>query len=252
VSITPFSTWLPVPNHGGPMSSHLGLILHVQQGNGGLQGWFSNPSSQVSSTWWVSKTGAIQQYVDTDLTAWAQGNGNATYNSVETEGFDTEPLTQAQIQGVAQIYAWGMGAYGWPDVITNVPGIPGLGTHAMGGAPWSNHPGCPGALRTPQRQAILNAITQPPKGAEMQVAATPSGKGYVCVTADGAVFAYGDAIYDGGPNTSKTATGWNGPPDLPSGDTCTDVAYCALGGYWISTAQENLYAYGNAAFLGKP
>jgi hypothetical protein len=235
------------------MSAHLGLILHVQQGNNSPYGWFAGGSggNGVSSTWWVSKAGAIEMYVTPDLTAYAQGAGNPTYNSVETEGFDTEPLTPAQISGVAQIYDWGMTVYGWPAQLANAPGNRGLGTHAMGGVPWGNHPGCPGALRTPQRQAILDEATQAPITQEevMLVAFTPSGKaGYFCVTSDGAVFAYGDAVYKGGVNNA----GPGGTSALPSGDVCTGLSVCAADGYLISTAQKNLYAFGSAPFIGKP
>jgi hypothetical protein len=151
----PAAFWLPVPNHGGPMTAHLGLVLHVQQGNNGLQGWFSNPASGASSTWWVSKTGRVEQYVDADLQAWAQAAGNATYNSVETEGYDSEPLTAAQVDALAGLYTWGATVYGWPLVLAETPGAEGFAWHGMGGSAWGAHPACPGDLRRDQRTEIL-------------------------------------------------------------------------------------------------
>ena len=155
MSVMPGVSWRPVVNHGGAMNSHLGLVLHVCQGNNSEFNRFNTPSVQASSTWWVSKTGVIEQYVDSDLGAWAQAAGNYTYNSVETEGFVNEPLTDAQILAVAHIYMWGMSKYKWPLTLANVVGQKGLAYHGMGGIPWGDHPGCPGTIRTAQRTQIL-------------------------------------------------------------------------------------------------
>jgi hypothetical protein len=59
----------PAQNHGGPMWGHLGLVLHVQEGNGDLAAQFNNPASESSYTWAVSKDGGIDQFVDSDLRA---------------------------------------------------------------------------------------------------------------------------------------------------------------------------------------
>jgi hypothetical protein len=165
VTICPLAAWLPVQNHGGNMAAHRGLILHVQEGTGGLQGWFNNPNSQVSATFWVSKGGALEQYVDADLTAWAQAAGNGQYNSVETEGLHGEALTDAQIGTLAKLYAWGQHVYGWPGQLADNPGEAGFGWHGMGGNPWGGHLGCPGDQRRAQRKEILalagDAIASP-------------------------------------------------------------------------------------------
>jgi hypothetical protein len=143
------------------MGAHLGLILHVQEGMGGLQGWFNNPTAQASSTFWVAKGGALEQYVDADLTAWAQAAGNGQYNSVETEGFHGEALTDAQIQTLAKLYAWGRQVYGWPLQLADSPGQPGFGWHGMGGNQWGGHPDCPGVQRQAQRHQILALVGMP-------------------------------------------------------------------------------------------
>ena len=154
----PGAAWKPVPEfaYGGPMSQHLGLVLHVQEGNGDLQGWFSNPAAQgASSHRWVSKTGACSQYVDAALAAQAQSQGNGTYHSVETEGYTTEPLTDAQIDGLAGLYRWGHDTYGWPFATSDTVGQAGFAWHGMGGAAWGGHTGCPGDIRKNQRTQIL-------------------------------------------------------------------------------------------------
>lgn len=154
------ASWLPVgsSNHGGAMTGHVGLVLHVAVGNGSLYGWFNNPASQVSAHFWVSKTGHVEQYVDGNTEAWHAGGANGTYNGVETEGFPTEPLTDAQITGLAGIYQWGMKSYGWPKQLADTPGQAGFGWHGMGGDAWGGHPLCPGDLRKPQRADVLKLV----------------------------------------------------------------------------------------------
>jgi N-acetylmuramoyl-L-alanine amidase len=163
MSIMPGANWRPVPNHSGPMSAHHGLVLHVQVGNNSPYGEFCDPNSQASSTWWVSKSGTVEQYVDSDVMAWTQAAGNGTWNGVETEGFPNEPLTDAQMGGLASIYAWGHTTYGWPLVLTDDPNGTGFGWHGMGGVAWGNHPSCPGDIRKGQRQQILNLVGIPPQ-----------------------------------------------------------------------------------------
>lgn len=228
-----------------------GVVIHVQEGNNSPAGWFNNPAAPpASSHFWVSKAGAIQQFIDTAFQAWAQGAGNYNYLSVETEGWTTEPLSVEQTAGFASIMQWAAKTYGVPLVVTDTPGARGLITHGAGGVAWGNHPGCPGTIRAAQRADILAAAGPQPRGAQkMLVQFLPgSTDSYFCVTADGAVFAYGRAQYRGGVNNA----GPNGSSALPPGDTCTDLSVCAADGYIISTAQNNLYAFGSAHYSGKP
>lgn len=150
--------WKPISgNHyKEAMQNHLGLVLHVQDGNGGLFGWFSNPSAEVSANFWTGKNGEFEQYVDTDNSvAWAQMGGNSTYNSIETEGLPNEPLTLLQILNIASLYRWGHKKYSWPYKVANKPGERGFGWHGMGGASWGSHFDCPGDLRKSKRPTIL-------------------------------------------------------------------------------------------------
>ena len=165
--IAPGAVWKPVPSHSGAMNAHTGLVLHVQQGDNSPYGWFSVPSNQASSHWWVAKNGTLEQYVESDDTAWGQAAGNGSWSSVETEGFDTEPLTTAQVQTLAALYAWGHRVYGWPLVVSESVTTAGFGWHGMGGASWGGHLGCPGDIRKSQRAAVLYlaALTlAPPQG----------------------------------------------------------------------------------------
>lgn len=163
--ICPFATYRPVGNHGGPKSAHLGLVLHEQEGNGSLYGYFNNPASQVSSTFWCSKTGLLEQYGDTDVVMWAQAAGNGAYDSVECEGFQGEPMTAAQINSVARLLAWDAQASGFPIVGPVAHGQPGFTPHCNpDGTPdpaWGNHP-CPGSIRLAQMPEIVLAAAPPP------------------------------------------------------------------------------------------
>ncbi len=153
--IVPGFVYRPVRNTAGDAIHPIGLVLHVQQGNGNLFGRFNDPASQVSATLWAGKAGQREQYVPSDVRAWAQAAGNATYDSIETEGFTTEPLTSAQIETVARAYADGVRTFGWALAVTDSPGHSGLILHADGGVAWGNHPGCPGALRAAARGQII-------------------------------------------------------------------------------------------------
>lgn len=142
-------------------SKTIGLVLHVQAGNGALGGWFSNPAAEASSTWWAGKKGQREQYGNPDTDRfWAQSAGNSAYHSIETEGYPNEPLTAAQIESVAVAFAWGHERYGWPLVLAEKPGQPGLGWHGMGGTAWGGHTGCPGDIRKAQRAQILERAKQ--------------------------------------------------------------------------------------------
>lgn len=210
--LVPFAHWLPVQNHGGPMTAHLGLVMHVQEGNGSLYGWFDNPASQVSATWWISKDGTLEQYVDADTQAWAQAAGNPTWNSCEFEGFPTEALTDAQLAMGARLYEWGVTTYGWPKQLSEATTTPGFAWHGMGGVAWGNHPDCPGDIRKPQRASILGLIPAPGPGASYpgnMIARNTVGQGYWAVrgvvpAGAGCVYAYNGAP-DIGPSPANIA-----------------------------------------------
>jgi hypothetical protein len=157
----PGATWRPVVNfHPNGVKEHRGLVLHVQAGNNSPFGWFNKASSQASSDFWVSKTGVIEQYVNTGVDySWTQAAGNPYYASVETEGHPSEPLTAAQVEGVAKIYAWGHTEFGWPLVVVDSTTAHGLTYHGIGGKAWGGHPACPGDLRKAQRADIMAAAT---------------------------------------------------------------------------------------------
>jgi hypothetical protein len=228
------------------MSAHLGLVLHVQEGNNSPAGWFNNPSSGASSTWWVSKAGALEQYVDANVCAWAQGNGNSTYNSVETEGYHNEPLTAAQEAMLAELYTWGAQTYIWPFNVAEAPGQSGFGWHGMGGSAWGGHTDCPGDLRKPRRQPILDQARgirpigpQPIDKGAMDITRTASGNGYYIVASDGGVFSFGDAPFFGSMGDKHLNAPVVDMAVRPQGD-----------GYWLAAADGGVFTFGSAPFCG--
>ena len=129
--------WKPVQNHGGAMNRSMGLLLHHAVANGSLYGWFNNPASQVSAHFWVSKTGLIEQYVDSEEVAWHAMQMNDNYCGVETEGC---------VQGPDEGNIW----HGWPNQLANSDGETGFGFHRMG-----VQTGCPCDIRLNKRSDIL-------------------------------------------------------------------------------------------------
>jgi N-acetylmuramoyl-L-alanine amidase len=153
----------PVVNHGGAMREHLGLIEHIQVGDGSLYNRFNDPATEVSSTWWVAKDGTIEEYVPPGVVAWAQADGNDTYNSVETEGGfidgkpnTNDPMPLRQIAGLAHLLRLVHAAYGVPYKEANRVGERGYGWHGMGGVAWGDHPDCPGKVRKAQRRIVVH------------------------------------------------------------------------------------------------
>lgn len=130
----------------------LGWILHVVVGNGSPYRLFERApaGSRRFSHLWVAKDGRAEQFRRFEGKSWAQSTGNATYWSVETEGFPTEPLTDDQLDTLA---AWHV-LSDTRDAVVDRVGDRGIGTHQMGGRAWGNH-ACPGALRAAQRDEIL-------------------------------------------------------------------------------------------------
>jgi hypothetical protein len=152
--------WMPVGNHGGAMSAHVGLLLHVCQGDNSQYSHFNTPGAgAVSAHFWVAKTGAVEQYVDGNNQAWHAAAANDTYLGVETEGMNTDPLTDAQVKAVAGIYKWAVASYGLPVRLSTKPGDAGFGWHGEGGSDWGGHIYCPGDLRRAQMPAILKLVS---------------------------------------------------------------------------------------------
>ena len=82
---------------------------------------------------------------------------------------------------------------------------------------------------------------QPLNAPVVGMAATPSGQGYWLVAADGGIFDYGDAAFDG----STGAIHLNMP-------VVGMAAYGQDAGYWMVARDGGIFAFGGAPFLGSP
>ena len=71
------------------------------------------------------------------------------------------------------------------------------------------------------------------------MASTPSGNGYWLVAADGGIFAFGDAGFDGSMGARHLNSPIVGMASTPSGN-----------GYWLVAADGGIFAFGDAGFEG--
>lgn len=154
-----------------------GVVLHVSAGPNAssLFGWFNNPKSSASSHFHVAYDGTIEQYVDTDLTAWAQVRGDSHLLSIETQGAATGEWTEAQLASLARLLKDLSAMYGFPlslmgssrrgerGVGYHLQGVPAnksqkaRGVSQTGGELWSGAVGkvCPGPDRVRQIPALI-------------------------------------------------------------------------------------------------
>lgn len=174
MTVMPGAVWRPIPvSRSRPLRRKgRGVILHVAASEAtSLFGFFSTAS--VDSHFYVAKDGAIEQYVDTDLQAYASMDGNATTISVETQGGvanpDGEPWTPQQVASLARICRWANEDEGVPLQVMpdSRPASRGIGWHRLGVRPWvvpggeiwsaANGKRCPGDAKIAQVPAVVAA-----------------------------------------------------------------------------------------------
>lgn len=158
--VWPGATYRPVcpQKTNGPWNELLGVAIHVNVSNGNLTNWVGSPSVEMSCHFEFYKDGTVEQYLPITTTSWCQSDGNGYYISFETEGYPSEPFTDAQQASIAACYAWIHTVTGIPLQLAEVPNVDaGLIWHGAGGDAWGGHPDCPGDLRKAERAAILAA-----------------------------------------------------------------------------------------------
>lgn len=163
MAVCPFATWRPISVNVGPaMSDIRGFVAHSQVGYGSLFDVFNNPARKASTHFWISRKGELEQYVDTDVQAWAHGPGNPFYWSSEFEGMsyndgpqemDGDALTSAQLDMGGRLMAWLHSLHPYP-VVVNVIGLNGYGL-----TPHRDlmQTACPGKLRLSQYPELVLA-----------------------------------------------------------------------------------------------
>jgi len=108
---------IPSPNFWKGFKKRTAVVLHVSGGDmNSMDTWFSNPKSQVSAHYGISKTGEVYQYVSEKNSAWAEGvvrkptwkliqkvNPNWYTISIEHGGFRTTKWTEEKKQASAEL-----------------------------------------------------------------------------------------------------------------------------------------------------
>lgn len=187
----PDATWRPIDSSYLPSSSlslHNRVNLHTAVALGSLHGYFNQPN-RPSSHFYVLKSGAVEQYVDTGKRAEADLDGNDATVSIETEGGtssdpDAETWTPAQVEAIVDLCRWIMDTHNIPlrlatssktdstskglswhrlGIDGNFPALPSIlaGRQQRGGGMhYSSSFGkvCPGDKKIEQVPGILEAI----------------------------------------------------------------------------------------------
>jgi hypothetical protein len=123
------------------------VIYHVAASKAAsLRDYFNLPAVRASSHLFVLYSGLVEQYVDADHVSWACGDGDLRAITVETQGVDGEPWTDAQVETLAQIAAWAHRTYDVPLrlMTSSATSQHGLGWHRLGVQ--GNFSGRPGLL----------------------------------------------------------------------------------------------------------
>lgn len=182
---------------GGGAPKMMGAVVHTMVGTlTSCINWFNNPASSASAFFGIGEDGLVHEFgpLGVNWEAWAQGDGNPAWYSIEfaDNGNPKNPLTQEQITAAAQILECLSRFAGFPLQLTDSPSVPGLGWHGMGGAAWGNHPDCPGEVRKAQRPAIIALAKEiragaQPKPAELEgvLVQLPGGTSRKVLSGDG-------------------------------------------------------------------
>lgn len=140
----------------------MGVAMHTMVGNlPGTIAVFNDPSWQASAHFGIDQNGHIHQFGPVNgWMAWAQGDGNPNWYSIEhaDDANPDNPLTDAQLTASAQVTE-ALSVFGvFPLQEANTPGEEGYGVHYMFGEAGGGHT-CPDLpprhVRSRQRPEIL-------------------------------------------------------------------------------------------------
>jgi peptidoglycan hydrolase-like protein with peptidoglycan-binding domain len=113
-------------------------------------------NGEVSTHFLVTQGGRIEQYLDSDMSAWATNSsvGNFEYCSVETQGCSSpphaDPMSNAMVDALARLYREGNARHGWAFQLANSAGANGFAYHKLFSAT-----ACPCDVRVNRRADIL-------------------------------------------------------------------------------------------------
>lgn len=168
-------------NYRQPRIVPRAVIAHSAAGMGSLYHWWLNPASRgLESHFWVSFGGLVEQYVDTQVRADANGQANSYAVSIETESSiqATERWSAPQAAAIVSLIVWLCRTHRVPPALMASPTGSGLAWHIQFGAPgpWTGvAKSCPGPARIRQYRAeIVPAVQRIIAGAQPVLPAPPS------------------------------------------------------------------------------
>ena len=142
MAIFPGAIYKPITAAKGrkALTLHNRVNLHVAVSEAASLHPAFNKTGKVDSHMYVLKDGSVEQYVDTDLRAFADLDGNDATISIETQGGvkdpQGEPWTAAQVATLARIFAWAVATHGVkPQLATSAQlgeSSKGLSWHRLG------------------------------------------------------------------------------------------------------------------------
>lgn len=162
----PFAVHRPLPeNNTEPRIVPKAVIAHSAGSTGSLYGYWLN-GTNLESHFWISWRGKIEQYMDTERQADANGEANSFAISIETDStrYATEGWSKEQKDALIKLIDWCCDTHGIPREQMEDKTDPGLGWHIMFGAPgpWTPARGkvCPGPRRIVEfRQEIIPTVS---------------------------------------------------------------------------------------------
>jgi hypothetical protein len=245
-------TLTPIQNHGSSTDQNLWAF-----DDGGVVTWGAYTPCQLTGATTTYTNGSSQSFGPTTTTVTAppgigvsrvEVTGIDCTNTVGAIGITANPNGGGYYIGDNNGYAYSYGSGGYPTFDTgsdtdSTTRIVGIAEEKSGNGPLGYLQVTPtggvfaiGALFYGNVSGQLNAPI-------VGIAATADGGGYWLVAADGGVFAFGDAKFEGSvPGVLKPGQSLNQPVVGIAADDAT-------GGYWVVAADGGIFSF-NAPFYG--
>jgi hypothetical protein len=237
-----------------------GALTYQSLGN-----FFASPSAGVSSQAGIDDTpGTIGVYVKRGDKAWTQGNANPYTVSAELCAFAGWGPGEWQahpqmLRNTADWIAEECAAFGIPITRLSAAqaqgGEAGVCMHvdlgAEGGGHWDCGPDFPMDQVLDMARGGAGAGPAPARRRSRKMfASTDTGEGYWTSTEDGAIYAFGDAIYRGSPFDDKDTAG--SADRIQPGQSVVSIEGHGTDGYWLLITDGSVFAYGSAPYKGRP
>jgi hypothetical protein len=259
--------WIGSPNYSsrGGSSTRL-IVLHTAEGARTYQSlgsYFQGDVGASSHTGIDDTPGRIGEYVGPDWKAWTQAEANPYAVAVELCAFaawttDEWHAHPAMLDNCAQWINEESKRFGIPlrrlSAGEAQGGEAGVCMHvdlgSMGGGHWDCGDGFPIDEVIGMAGGIITQPDRPHRKGREMICATASGEGYWTTTSDGAVYAFGDAVFRGSSFDVDPLT----PGDQKVEVTGEIVGIAGKGndGYWLLASDGGIFTFGSAHFMGRP